>query len=180
KQVLERVRALPGVESAGAISSLPLTGGSTQPFSIDGQPVLPMADQPEVAVREIAPGYLRSLHVPLLGGREISDADTAERPAVVLVSDSFAKRFWPHENPLGKHLTLTFFPGITREVVGVVGGVKQDGRGMDMGGEAVYNGLAQIHRTRMQLVVRTSAPPSSLVSAVTNAVHQVDPDEPVL
>jgi len=180
KQVLERVRALPGVESAGAISSLPLTGGSTQPFSIEGQPVLPMADQPEVAVREIAPGYLRSLHVPLLGGREISDADTAERPAVVLVSDSFAKRFWPHENPLGKHLTLTFLPGITREVVGVVGDVKQDGLDMDMGRETIYNALAQIHRTRMQLVVRTSAPPSSLVSAVTNAVHQVDPDEPVL
>jgi putative ABC transport system permease protein len=180
QQVLERVRVLPGVESAGAISSLPLTGGSTQPFSIEGQPVVPLADQPEVAVREITAGYLRSMHVPLLSGREISDADTAERPAVVLVSESFAKRFWPHENPLGKHLTLTFFPGIAREVVGVVGDVKQAGLDMDMGRETIYNALAQINRTRMRLVVHTNAPPSSLVSAVTNAVHQVDADEPVL
>ncbi len=180
RQVLERVRVLPGVESAGAISALPLTGGSTEPFSIEGEPVLPMADQPEVAVREITAGYLRSMHVPLVSGREISDADTTERPAVVLVSESFAKRFWPHDNPLGKHWTLTFFPGIAREVVGVVGDVKQDGLDMDMGRETIYTALAQIHRTRAQLVVHTSAPPSSLVSAVTNAVHQVDPDEPVL
>jgi putative ABC transport system permease protein len=180
KQVLERVRVLPGVESAGAITSLPLTGGSTQPFSIEGEPVVPMADQPEVAVREITGGYLRSMHVPLLSGREIGDADMADRPAVALVSESFAKRFWPHDNPLGKHLTLTFYPGIAREVVGVVGDVKQDGLDMDMGKETIYASLAQIQRTRAQLVVHTSAPPSSLVSAVTNAVHQVDPDEPVL
>jgi putative ABC transport system permease protein len=179
-QVLERIRVLPGVESAGAISFLPLTGGSIQPFSIEGQPVLPMADQPEVAVRDIAAGYLQSMHVPLLGGRDISDADTAGRPAVVLVSESFAQRFWPHENPLGKHLTLTFFPGIAREVVGVVGDVKQGGLDRDRGRETIYNALPQIRRTIMRFVVRTSVPPTSLVSAVTNAVHQVDPDEPVL
>jgi putative ABC transport system permease protein len=180
KQVLERVRVLPGVESVGAITSLPLTGGSTQPFSIEGEAVVPMADQPEVAVREITAGYLRSMHVPLLSGRDIGDADTADRPAVALVSESFAKRFWPHDSPLGKHLTLTFYPGIAREVVGVVGDVKQAGLDMDMGTETIYTSLAQIQRTRVQLVVHTSAPPSSLVSAVTNVVHQVDPDEPVL
>ncbi|HKD62439.1 MAG TPA: FtsX-like permease family protein, partial [Candidatus Acidoferrales bacterium] len=180
KQVLERVRLLPGVESAGAVSAVPLTGGSTQPFSIEGQPVLPMADQPEVAVREITPGYMRSMHVPLLSGRDITDADTADRPAVVLVSESFARRFWPNNNPLGKHLTLTFYPDITREVVGVVGDVKQHGLDIDMGRETIYNALAQVSRTRAQLVVRTTASPTSLVSAATDAVHEVDPDEPVL
>lgn len=180
RQVLEHVRALPGVDSAGAISALPLTGGSTQPFSIEGQPALPMAEQPEVAVREISAGYLRSMHVPLLSGREITGADNADRPAVVLVSESFAKRFWPHENPLGKHLTLTFYPGISREVVGVVGDVKQAGLDKDMGHETIYNSLAQTQRTTFRLVVRTNVPPANLVSAVTNAVHQTDPDEPVL
>jgi putative ABC transport system permease protein len=179
-QVLERVRVLPGVESAGAISALPLTGGSTQPFSIEGQPVLPMADQPEVPVREITPGYLRSMHVPLLNGRDITDADNADRPAVVLVSESFARRFWPHENPLGKHLTLTFYPGIAREIVGVVGDVKQAGLDRDMGRETIYNALAQMRRTTFRLAIRTNVPPANLVSAVTAAVHQVDPDEPLL
>ncbi|MFY9528852.1 MAG: ABC transporter permease [Candidatus Acidiferrales bacterium] len=180
KQVVERVRALPGVESAGTVSSLPLMGGSTQPFLIEGQPVLPMADQPEVAVREISPGYLRSMRIPLLQGRELSDADTTEKPAVVLVSQSFAKRFWPHENPIGKRLTLTFSPERPREVVGVVGDVKQDGLDRVQPRETIYNATPQIPQTFMTLVVRTNSPPNSLVSAVTNAVHQVDPDEPVL
>jgi putative ABC transport system permease protein len=179
-QALERVRVLPGVESAGAISALPLTGGSTQPFSIDGQPVLPMADQPEVPVREITPGYLRSMHVPLLNGRDITDADNADRPAVVLISESFARRFWPHENPLGKHLTLTFYPGIAREIVGVVGDVKQAGLDRDMGRETIYNALAQMRPKTFRLAIRTNVPPANLVSAVTAAVHQVDPDEPLL
>jgi hypothetical protein len=103
-QVLEKVRELPGVESAGAVTSLPLTGGSTQPFSIEGETALPKADQPEVAVREITPGYMRSMRIPLFKGREINDSDTTDRPSVVLVSESFAKRFWPNQNPIGKHL----------------------------------------------------------------------------
>ena len=179
-QVLERVRALPGVQSAGAISFLPLTGGSIQPFSIQGRPVLPAAEQPAAAVREITPGYLSSMRVQLLNGRDISDADNVDRSAVVLVSESFARRFWPNENPLGKHLTLTFFPGVPREVVGVVGDVKQSGLDMEMGRETIYNALAQTRRTIFRIVVRTSVPPASLVSATTAAIHQVDPDEPVL
>jgi len=178
-QVLERVRALPGVESAGAISSLPLTGGSMQPFTLEGRPEVPMAEQPEVAVREIAPGYLRSMRIPLLAGREISSTDTAERPAVAMVSESFAKEYWPGENPIGKHLTLTFYPGIPREVVGVVGDVKQGGLDMQMTNETIYNSLEQIGRTRARFVVRATVPPTSLVSAVTSAIHQVDRDQPV-
>jgi predicted permease len=178
-QVLERVRALPGVESAGAISSLPLTGGSMQPFTLEGRPEVPMAEQPEVAVREIAPGYLRSMRIPLLAGREISSTDTAERPAVAMVSESFAKEYWPAENPIGKHLTLTFYPGIPREVVGVVGDVKQGGLDMQMTDGTIYNSLEQIGRTRARFVVRATVPPTSLVSAVTSAIHQVDRDQPV-
>jgi predicted permease len=178
-QVLERVRALPGVESAGAITSLPLTGGSMQPFTLEGRPEVPMAEQPEVAVREISPGYLRSMHIPLLAGREISATDTAERPAVAMVSESFAKEYWPGESPIGKHVTLTFYPGIPREVVGVVGDVRQGGLDMEMTDATIYNSLAQIGRTRARFVMRTTVPPTSLVSAVTAAVHRVDRDQPV-
>lgn len=179
-QVLEKVRVLPGVEFAGAVTGLPLTGGSTQPFSIEGEPVLPMADQPEVAVREITPGYLHSMRIPLFKGREINESDTVDRPSVVLVSESFAKRFWPNQDPIGKHLTLTFYPGIVREVVGIVGDVKQDNLDMKMPRETIYNPMAQMSRSGLRFVVRTTSPPGALVSPVTNAVHQVDPDEPVL
>ena len=102
--MLQQVRATPGVESAGMIDNLPIDGGgSHQPVSIEGQPVLPMADQPEVDVRLISPGYLSSLRVPLLRGRDLSDSDVADRTPVVLISESMTKRFWPNEDPLGKH-----------------------------------------------------------------------------
>ena len=115
QEVLQRVKVLPGVQEAGLIDSLPLDGGgSHQPFSIEGRPVLPMADQPEVDVRIISAGYLRTMRMPVIRGRDFAESDAAGRPGVVMISASLARRFWPNEDPLGKHLTLTFFPGVTR------------------------------------------------------------------
>src|ERR1700722_17350898 len=126
QDVLQRVKALPGVQEAGLIDSLPLDGGgSHQPFSIEGRPLLPMADQPEVDVRVISTGYLRAMRTPVMRGRDFADSDSTDRPGVVMISESLARRFWPNEDPLGKHLTLTFFPGV-REIVGIVQDVKLD------------------------------------------------------
>jgi putative ABC transport system permease protein len=180
KNVLERVRALPGIESAGAVSSLPFQGGSTQPVIAEGQPVVPMADQPEVAVRLISPGYRSTMRIPLEQGRDLTDADKANSQPVILVSDAFAKRFWPHENPIGKHVTLTFVRGPSREVVGVVGDVKLDGLDVTRPVETIYDAMTQNTQVQMVLAVRASAVPTSLTSAVTDAVHAVDPDESVV
>ncbi len=181
ENVLDRVRALPGVECAGAVDNLPLTGGSTEPVAVEGQPVVPMADQPEVAVRLITPGYLAAMRIRLERGRDFTNADVADSRPVILVSDSFARRFWPHEDPIGKHVTLTFLPGSSREVVGVVGDVKLVQLAATQPVEAVYHVMAQNPETTgMVLAVRTSSPPSSLISAVTEAVHQVEPAEPVV
>ena len=185
-QVLQGVRALPGVDSAGAIDALPMDDGSNQPVAIEGTPKLPMSEQPEVAVRAITPGYLRTMRIPLLQGRDLSDDDTADRPAAILISESMARRFWPNENPIGKHLTMSFFPDRTREVVGVVGDVKQ--RGLDVA-EAVpslYTPLAQLSTPLlggwqsfpMTLVVRTHSRPEIMATAATAAVHAVDQEIP--
>src|SRR6185437_5722684 len=128
ERVLERVRALPGVVSAGVVDDVPLDGnGSHQPIAIEGQPVVPMAEQPEVDVRMASAGYMSSLRIPILRGRDFDSTDVASRPATILISASLARQFWPNENPIGKHITLTFLPGVTREIVGVVGDVKLDG-----------------------------------------------------
>ena len=188
-QVLERVRTLPGVQSAAAIDALPITGeGSNQPVAIEGRPKVPMSDQPEVAVRLIMPGYLEAMRIPLLRGRNLNDSDTADRPAVVLISQSMAKRFWPNEDPIGKHLTLTFFPEKSREIVGVVGDVKQWGLDVVEPVATLYFPLAQISPSitadwasfPMTLVVRSSSQPAGVVSAVTGAVHEVDPEIPIV
>ena len=188
-QVLARVRAVPGVESAGAIDDLPLSGeGSNQPVQIEGRPVAAMADQPEVSVRVISPAIMHVLRVPLLSGRELSETDTADAPSVVLVSEALAKRFWPNENPVGKRLTLTFFPtAAPREIVGVVGDVKQDGLDTPEPAATLYFPAKQLSVPKgdswrsfsLSMAVRTNVPASSLRSAVTEAVYQVSADQPV-
>jgi putative ABC transport system permease protein len=176
------------VESAGAVDDLPLdNGGSHQPVAVEGQPAVPMADQPEVDVRLISAGYLRAMRVPLLRGRDLADSDVADRAPVVLISESMANRFWPNENPIGKHITLTFFPNMTREVVGVVGDVKLDSLDETRPVATVYWPLAQLspppseawRSFGMSFAVRTSREPMSVVSAVTSAVREVDPEAPV-
>src|SRR5437762_3596524 len=188
-QLLEQLRATPGVLSAALIDSLPLDGGgSHQPIAVEGQPIVPMADQPEIDVRVISPGYLSTMRIPLLRGRDLNDADIVGRPPVVLISESVAKHFWPNDNPIGKHVTLTFSGKAAREVVGVVGDVKEDSLGQTRPTEALYWPLSQMtaqpgetwRAFGMSLAVRTSADPASATSAVSAAVHRVDPELPVV
>jgi putative ABC transport system permease protein len=180
RQVLDHVRTLPSVEAAGAVDSLPFTGGSNEPVQVEDQPVVPMADQPEVDVRTISPGYLGAMRIPLKQGRDFTDADKAGSRPVVLVSAAFAKRFWPHENPIGKHVAFTFSPGIASTVVGVVGDVKLEGLDAIRPVQVAYRPLLQNSKTTgMSLAIRTMSRPTTLTSAVVKAVHQVDPDEPV-
>jgi predicted permease len=187
-RVLDQVRGLPGVQSAGLIDSLPLSGGSHQPVSVEGRPVVPMADQPEVDVRLISPGYISAMHIALLSGRDIDPSDVQGRPGAVLISQSFAKLFWPNENPIGKHLTLYFFRDLPRVVVGVVADVKLDALNETRPTPALYTPLAQVAPTTggtwrsfgMNLAVRTNADPLSVVSRVTNSIREVDAEVPLL
>jgi len=188
ERVLERVRALPGVESSGVIDDIPLNGnGSHQPIAIEGRPVVSLSDQPEVDVRLISTGYFAALRIPLLRGRDFDSADVAGRPGVILVSESMARQFWPGEDPIGKRLTMTFFPDVVRQVVGVVGDVKLDGLDQKRPSAILYMPLDQVSAPAtggwnsfpMTLVVRSTTNPTSIVSAASNAVHAVDREIPL-
>jgi predicted permease len=187
-EVLGRVRSLPGVQAAGSIDDLPLSGGgSVQPVQLEGRPVQQMADQPEVSVRGIIPGYFKAMHIPLIRGRELGEQDVASAPGAIVISAAMAKRLWPNEDPIGKHLTMYFFPNRNREVVGIVGDVKDNG----LNGAAdatLYVPFAQLEQPPAQpfrsfpiwIVLRASANAASLVPAITAAIHQVNPELPVL
>jgi putative ABC transport system permease protein len=187
-RVLQRVRSLPGVESAAVIDNIPLTGGSHQPIAIEGRPVVPMSEQPEVDVRLVSAGYMSAMHIPTLRGRGLSDTDVAGRPAVVLVSESMARQFWPGEDPVGKRLTLTFYPEAIREVVGVVGDVKLDSLDEMRPSATLYFPLDQVsvpaaggwRSFPMTLLVRSRSGSGELASAVSNAVHEADRDIPLV
>src|SRR3984957_1673709 len=180
KQLVERTRSLPGVESVGTIDALPFTNdGSTQPVAIEGRPAVEFAMQPEVEVRTISPGYLRALRIPLLAGRDFSEADSLGSPGAIVISESMAREFWPNENPIGKRLTLSFYPDKVREVIAVVGDVKFRGLGSRKSLATVYVPLAQITFWNQAMAVRTARDPASASSAMATAVHQQDPDQPL-
>jgi putative ABC transport system permease protein len=186
-EVLQRVRSLPGVESAGAVDNLPLLGGSNQPIAAEGHPLVALSEQPEVSVRVATPGYIQAMRIPLLEGRNIGASDTADSAPVVVISQSMAKQLWPNQSPIGRHLKLSFYPDKDREVVGVVGDVKQRGLDSASGIATLYWPLAQVAgsatspwRARpLSLAVRTTTPPQTLATAVTGAVNQLNKDIPV-
>ncbi|HZU23007.1 MAG TPA: ABC transporter permease [Terriglobales bacterium] len=187
-EVLRRVRALPGVQSAGTIDDLPLQGGSSQPIQIEGRPVVAMADQPEVSVRLVSPGYFNSMQIPLVRGRTINDEDRSSSTAVVVVSESLAHRFWPNEDALGKRLTLTFYPAQPREVVGIVRDVKNTELSAKDPDAMLYWPIAQyyvpakfgaFHGFGLTLVVRAATNPAAAAGDIKNAVHQVSASTPI-
>jgi putative ABC transport system permease protein len=188
-ELLARLRSLPGVDSAAAIDNMPLSGegGSIQPIQIEGRPIVAMADQPEVSVRVISSGFVHTMRIPLIAGREFDDSDSAGAPRVVVISQAMARRFWPNESALGKRLTLTFFPSAPRTIVGVVGDVKQDGLDVSDPSATLYFPLKQLTVPKdaawqtfsLAIAVRSSTPPAALTSAITTAVHQLNPGQTV-
>jgi putative ABC transport system permease protein len=192
QRILERVRTVPGVENAGMNDDLPLGGGgSTEPILAEGWPVVPMSDLPEVDVRIITPGYLSAMRIPRLSGRDFDDSDAQGHAGAVLISQSMAKQFWPNENAIGKHVTLYFYPQLTRVVVGIVADVKEDGLNQKRPPASLYFPLAQFTVPDDQewrsfisfgvaLALRTAQDPLSLATAVSAAVHEIDPEVALL
>jgi predicted permease len=186
-QVLDRIRSLPGVDSAGAIDDLPLNGGSNQPVAVEGRPVVALSEQPEVSVRVTTAGYFKAMRIPLLQGRTITSDDRAGSAPVVVISQSMAKQFWPNGDAIGHHLKLSFFGDADRQVVGVVGDVKQSGLNSTAGIATLYWPFAQIvmptstpwRAQPLSLAIRTTVPPRTLSTAIADAVHQINKDVPV-
>jgi predicted permease len=165
------------------VDSLPLQGGgSTQYVQAEGAPVVQDSELPTVAVRMASPGYFGLARIPLLAGRDFTDADTYGKPGVIILSERTAARFWPGENPLGKHVTLKMMSPEPREVVGVVGEVKIGSleAGIADSETAIYSPVAQFAFNGNTLVVRTAVNPETLTTSIVGAVHAIDPEQPVL
>ena len=174
-QALQRIRALPGVEAAGAIDDLPAQGGSVQPIVLEGHAELLPRDQPTVEVRKITPGYLRAMRIPLLRGRDVADRDAE----VMLVSRSAAALLWGDADPIGRRVTLPLQSKIVvKEIIGIVGDVKQ-GELSAAAGAAVYEYTHDRPWGSLSFAVRTTVPPASLAQSAAGIVRAIDPEEPV-
>ncbi len=194
QQVLERVRALPGVQSVGASSILPLTGTNQgSDFFIEGQPPPPPDKQNQTYHRAVSSDYFQAMGIAVLEGRAFTEQDHRDAPRVAVVNESMARRFWPGENPVGKRLALSLealkFPkpnappvfdiaGAMREIVGVVKDVRHDGLNTQPEPELFIPYLQRPVR-EMSIAVRVAGDPASLASLVRREVLAIDPNQPV-
>ena len=180
--LVARVGALPGVETAAAGFSIPIDGSLwNSSFSAQDRPVPPSHDQlPSAAMVPISPGYFDALDAPLKRGRPFTDADGAGAAPVAIVNETLADRIWPGEDPIGKHLKQGWpeRPGEWREVVGVVGDIKFEGVTLPTTMQ-VYLPFAQDPPADFAMLVRTAVDPASLATAVQDAVGSVNRDMPV-
>ncbi|HKE57182.1 MAG TPA: FtsX-like permease family protein, partial [Pyrinomonadaceae bacterium] len=122
--------------------------------------------------------YFEAMGIPLLAGRTFTDRDTQNTPRVAIVSETLAKRFFPNESPLGKRLNVETGPEAFREIVGVVGDVKQNGLTRETRPHT-YEPFAQAPDQFMTLIVRTNSDPQSLVPAIRSKVSEIDHELPV-
>jgi len=183
QQVGQRLAAVPGVQSAGANIGLPFTGaGIGISFNIEGRPAASSGEQLVASYRAISPGYFRTMGVPLRTGRDFTDRDNSEAPGVVIINQSFARRFFPNEDPIGKRLDIGDGYNRTREIVGVVGDTKGNSLKEPAPAE-MYVVYLQRPWQWISYAVRTNAEPESLAPAihvaVRAAVWSVDKDIPV-
>lgn len=183
-QVLERVRALPGVLSAGTTTNIPLEREIEYDavFDVEGRPPANPNDVPITSHRIVSPDYLETLGVTLIKGRFINKSDRADGQPVVTVSEEFARQAWQGEDPIGKRVRrirgAQSFPWMT--VVGVVKNVKEDLFNFRINRPVWYVPYAQFENPfPVNLVIRASGDPTSLTAAVCEAIHSVDPDQPV-
>jgi putative ABC transport system permease protein len=171
-RTLEGIRALPGVTSAAFVDAVPLTGGAIQPFSIVGRPPPRAADEFEIGTRTASPGYLKTLGIPLVRGRDLDPHDAH----AVLVSATAARAFWPDQDPLGQRLIFTFTPGVTWDVVGIVGDVKLEGLDSTASAAAAYQWQSERPWTFEVFVARTTGPPARMAAPILGVIHGIDPD----
>jgi putative ABC transport system permease protein len=184
QRVLERVRQLPGVESAGYTNFAPLVvkGGSSVTF-VEGRPRPEPSEMPRTIAsdRAVSPGYLETIGVPLLRGRFIDERDVRSAPKVALVNETMAQSHWPGEDPLGQRFTMGAGGDRVYTVVGIVGDVRSAGLDRPAGPE-LYVPLDQIDIQFMwpaNLVIRAAGDPLVLVPALRRAIAEVDPTQPV-
>jgi predicted permease len=179
RPVLDRIRATPGVRSAGVISTLPIQDGATDRyFQIVGRPVETSSGRrPDAQMRVVSPGYFRTLGIPLLAGRDVGERDVATSEHIVVVNDELVRQYFPGETPIGKQIDMG--PGPST-IVGVVKSVRQIGLDQLALAEFYVPVTQERYNTNaMAFVVSTSGPPEMLAKAAREAVRAVAPQQPV-
>jgi putative ABC transport system permease protein len=173
-QVIQRVRALPGVQAVGAATSIPLMDRRfVRRFTIDGRAPATPDERLTAHFRSVSYDYHRAMGIPLLKGRYFNEQDRDKSAQVIIINDSMARLYWPDEDPVGKHMTIPGDGPISREIVGVVSDVKHEKLDSDSGSE-MYVPYLQKPFTFMGLAVRTGSDPAYMTNTVRDQILAID------
>jgi putative ABC transport system permease protein len=176
EQLESRVGSLPGVESIGFVTELPLSGQpNDMPFTVAGRPPVTIDQAFDADFRRVNHHYFRTLRIPLLRGRNFTEQEVRQSAKVLVISDLLARQVFPNEDPLGKRLVLAMGDRVF-EIIGIVGDIRH--RALEaQPAAAMY--LPTYETGWTNVVIRTQGDPASLAAAVRKEVQTIDPDQPV-
>jgi len=179
RELTDRLAAIPGVEWAGGADSVPMLINDAGGVSIEGHPAIPGQMEIQAERPKITPDYFRAMGIRLLRGRAFTWSDNENSPPVAIINEAAARQYWPNEDPMGKRVQLEDGSApVWRQVVGVVGNVRQDGI-VNAAGPGIYAPLLQIPVPFLVLAVRTRLEPEAVTAAVRHALMAVDKDQPL-
>ena len=181
-ELLARLHAQPGLRDSALAAPLPMDrqGEATFEFSVVGSPPLPPGKSTTADYATVSPDYFHVMRIPLLRGRFFNEQDSPSNPNVAIISETLARRYFPNLGPIGRRMRFGFPPNgnVSREVVGVVGDVRDDALSRKPG-PMMYVPFAQAPLYGGEVVVRSSLAPSSVAAGIRQAVHSIDNDLPV-
>jgi putative ABC transport system permease protein len=179
QQILQRAEALPAVTSASMTYPLPLSREyAIRTFTIEGLPIPDPKDRPDADYNMVSPGHFRTAGIRMLSGRDFSEDDVSGTQLVAIINETLARRFWGNENPIGKYVIISDGVEAPRQIIGVVGDVKQ----IQLDAEPrpqLYLTYLQQPNDSMFLAVRSTSNPTMLASAIRNEVLALDRDQPI-
>jgi putative ABC transport system permease protein len=179
RELLESLRAVPGIRAAAVSSGIPFGAGNytTTPMTTVGKSVLPAGTAVPTDWRIVSPGFFRAMEIPLLRGRDFTDGDVRTAPQVVIVSQATAQKFWGSDDPMGRTLSQLGPDGRAWTVVGVVGDVRS--RALSRESPAIYLSSGSSVWPLMDVVVRTDGAPESVLPSIRQKVNQIDRELPL-
>ena len=179
QQLQDRLQSLPGVSSAGTIDILPLNGGNTSRFFVDGEPAPPPGQETEANVRVVSDTYFKTLGVPLLSGRMFDERDGPDKPGVVIIGKTVADRLFAGRDPVGRKLRYSASQGTPDLIVGVVGDVKTTGLDESVR-PVLYYPFRQSAAPIANFVLRTDVDPNALATSIRKEVRDLEPNAAIL
>jgi len=178
RQVVERLKEVPGVKSAALIRGLPLTGnGGSVGIVLPGQALPPKGKEPQVSFNTATLEYFETIGIPFIKGRLFTDQDQGDAPMVFLINQTMARKFWPGEDPIGKQIQIPE-DNLDGTIIGVVGDAKHYWLSEEQQPQ-IYASYSQMPGLFATIVVKTAVEPMSLSTAVREAVWRVDKDQPM-